>query len=82
MLWPASRDPAGPLGDGVSTADSGRVGPVLQLIAECPQLPGSPRLPVYRLPGTGVSNSLTVGQLGWMFYYPERLQGLLTRCFF
>lgn len=29
-----------------------------------------------------VSNSLTVGQLGWVFCYPERLQGLLPRCSF
>ena len=54
MLWPASRDPAGPLGNGVSTADSSTESDrVLQLIAECPQLPRSPRLTVYRLPGTG-----------------------------
>ena len=54
MLWPASRDPAGPLGNGVSTADSGTESdPVLQLIAECPQLPRSPHLTVLQTPGPG-----------------------------
>ena len=43
----------GPLGMESALRTAAESDQVRQLIAECPQLPGSPRLPIYRLPGTG-----------------------------